>query len=173
MNNRSSTPSRILRAVATEIEGRALHVLDIENLAGQPVPSGITTSRIRTWYYAQDFCRAGDHFVGACNHLASKEVGFSWTGLRWRIRSGADGADLALLEAIDEARAAERFSRIVIASGDGIFAPVAAALATGGVEVTVVSDPAALSRRLKLAASRFVPCTPNYYEPQVAEGSAA
>jgi len=68
------------------------------------------------------------------------------------VRSGPDGADLALVEIVEMEDVAVRFDRIVIASGDGIFAHPAAQLQASGVAVTVVSRPDALSRQLKLAA---------------------
>ena len=55
--------------------------------------------------------------------------------------------------------AAERFGRVVIGSGDGIFAQAAARLQAVGTEVTVVCGEGALARRLRMAARdvRFLP----------------
>lgn len=46
----------------------------------------------------------------------------------------------------------ERFERVTICSGDGIFTMSAAWLAGAGVDVTVVSLPGHVSARLRLAA---------------------
>ena len=69
---------------------------------------------------------------------------------RWR--SGVDGADLALLEEMSDLRVMQRYGRVTVCSGDGIFADSLAALAEAGVETTVVSRAEALSARLELSA---------------------
>src|SRR5699024_1946884 len=71
---------------------------------------------------------------------------------RW-LRKGPAGADLALLEVIEDLQwVADRFKRVVIASGDHIFAHAVAALKAVGVEVTVIAPPVGLSKQLRLAA---------------------
>ena len=72
------------------------------------------------------------------------------------MRSGENGADLALLDAYEPSEITSRFSRVVIGSGDGIFAPLAGALAKAGCHVTVVTRPESLANRLRLAASTIV-----------------
>jgi hypothetical protein len=72
------------------------------------------------------------------------------------MRSGPDGADLALLDVIVGESVEERFSGVVIASGDGRFADEAARLGSLGIVVTVVSTRRSLSRRLELAAGQLV-----------------
>ena len=67
-------------------------------------------------------------------------------------RSGPDGADLALLDVLENERVDERFERVTICSGDGIFVPSAAWLAGADVDVTVVSLPGHLATRLQFAA---------------------
>ena len=69
---------------------------------------------------------------------------------------GINGADHALIEVLSEERMPQRFNAVVIASGDGIFASVAADLAAAGLEVTVVAREGHLSARLRLAAQRVV-----------------
>lgn len=67
------------------------------------------------------------------------------------VRSGENGADLALLQVLEQESVAERYDRVVLGSGDGIFAYAAAGLQAVGVDVTVVSRSDALSRRLGFA----------------------
>lgn len=75
-------------------------------------------------------------------------------GVRLMAREGPDGADLALLDEVRDYKwVAERFHRIVIGSGDGIFAELAAALTGLGVHVGVVSRPDALSFSLGRTAT--------------------
>jgi uncharacterized LabA/DUF88 family protein len=64
----------------------------------------------------------------------------------------------------------ERFERVTICSGDGIFASVAAWLAAAGVEVTAVSLPGHLSPRFQLAARHETLLRP---AASIATGSAS
>lgn len=77
-----------------------------------------------------------------------------------RIRKGADGADLTLLDALEQmpvtAIESERtpITEVVIMSGDGIFTQVVREYVTRGLDVVVVSRKGQLSRALESAASR-------------------
>jgi hypothetical protein len=92
-----------------------------------------------------------DLVVVSSSHHTAKATWFGWGNARRVVRSGPDGADLALIEIIEKEDVVARFGRIVIASGDQIFAGPAAALQAAGVAVTVVSRPELLSRRLRFA----------------------
>lgn len=86
---------------------------------------------------------------------------YSWSGWggarpRFVVGSGVNGADLALLEVLREERIEERFDRVVVASGDGIFTDAVARLGAAGVEVTVVARSGHCARRLQMAAGRTV-----------------
>jgi hypothetical protein len=135
---------------------RALHLIDIENLAGNPVPGPIDVLLVRYRYHKRVGFRANDQAIVGCNHLAFRHAGFSWPGVRYLVRSGENGADLELLDVIRHENVAERFSHVVIASGDGIFAAEAAGLAAKGCHLTVASRREALSKRLRLAAHRVI-----------------
>jgi hypothetical protein len=78
-------------------------------------------------------------------------VWFGWGEARRVVRSGRDGADLALVQIVDTENVASRFERVVIGSGDGIFAEPAARLQSLGASVTVVSRRESLSRELSFA----------------------
>ena len=93
----------------------------------------------------------GDHVVTATAHRSAKAALFGWPNARQLIRSGPDGADQALLDVVLKERVAERYSTVVIGSGDGIFALPAARLQEDGVEVRAVSLERALSRKRRLA----------------------
>ncbi len=133
------------------IAGRTLHLIDIENLAGTALPAADEIRACRAEYEAA-FVKAGDLVVIACSHAAFPVVGWEWPHGRHLVRSGPDGADLALVGVLDHERVSDRFSSVVIGSGDGIFASEAARLASLGVDVTVVSQPRSLARRLRMAA---------------------
>lgn len=91
--------------------------------------------------------------VGPSSLLAS---GAGHPGARMVMGRGIDGADHALIDVLRGEHVAQRFGAVVIASGDGIFADVAAELAAAGVAVTVVAREGHLSARLRLAAKQVV-----------------
>jgi hypothetical protein len=133
---------------------RRIHLVDIENICGAPRPKRGDVETARTHYEERVNPGPDDLVVLACNHGACLEVGLGWPGARLVVRSGEDGADLALLDVIDHEGINSRFNAVVIASGDGIFVGVVAGLAGRGLDVTVASRERALSRRLRLAAGR-------------------
>jgi len=129
---------------------RALHLIDIENLTGCPRPTAADVVNARLAY--EPLVAVGDHVVLACNHGAFLEVEQAWPDARHLVRSGPDGADEALLEVIRHERAADRFTEVLMATGDGGFADTAARLCSEGVVVTVIVGRGQLSNRLRLAA---------------------
>jgi hypothetical protein len=137
---------------------RALHVVDIENLAGAAVPSLSLVSAVQVRYLA---CLgfgfgADDQVVLAASHLALLNAGLGWPHARYRVRSGKDGADLELIDVLEHENVAARFSHVVIGSGDGMFGDAAARLAARGVNITVVSRRASLAKGLARVASDVV-----------------
>lgn len=128
--------------------GRAVHLLDIENLTGAGRPTTSQVTAVMALYRYAVPVGPTDQFVVAVNHGALVAVGLAFRGVQLLARSGPDGADHALAEAARGDRMDQRFDRVVIGSGDGYFADLAAWLADGGVHVTVVSHAEALSRRL-------------------------
>jgi len=88
------------------------------------------------------------------------------------LKSGPNGADLALLDSIDAETISERYSRVVIGSGDNIFAPIARYLVNQGVEVIVISRPESLGKALSLVATEVLlisqPISPNAEEMRLA-----
>ena len=69
---------------------------------------------------------------------------------------GPDGADLELLRVLREERVAQRFTHVVIGSGDGIFAGACRDLVAAGLHVTAMARPGSLSGALRHAADRVV-----------------
>lgn len=131
---------------------RTLVALDFENLAGGPEPCEIHFQRIRQIVEGV----VGDvpaPIIAACSHHAARTMSFLWPAARWKWRSGRDGADLALLDELDVDWISQRFTRLVLGTGDGIFAGVVSQLGLSGTKVEVVSRRRALSRRLRMAAS--------------------
>lgn len=141
------------------VDGRVLHVVDVENLVGKASFSKPEASWAHDAY--SHVCPDGDvnQIVLATSHHAAPATWLAWPATARRLlRSGPDGADLALLHVLRTESVVGRFDRVVIASGDGIFALEAARLQAAGVEVTVVTRTRALSRQLRLAVRdvRFI-----------------
>ena len=140
-----------------KIEGRRLVLIDIENVVGGGVE---TTAQLRV---AQSAITAaigstdGDLVVISCGRFSVNVVGFEWAGPRRLVfRPGADGADLEILDILRSERIAERFSQVVLVSGDGIFANEVSRLAGSAVDVTVATRPEKCSRVLRMAGTSTV-----------------
>jgi hypothetical protein len=131
---------------------RALHVVDIENLAGAAIPSFAMVSEVQGWYKARLEFGLDDQVVMAASHLGLVNAARGWPHARYRVRSGKDGADLELIDVLEHENVAARFSHVVIGSGDGIFGRSAASLAARGVRITVVSRRGSLSDGLARVA---------------------
>ena len=148
---------------------RRLVLVDIENMIGGAVRDSDSVVWAKQQFdYLVDL-RPGDHVVVGTSHIGLLETACNWPHARYVMRSGRDGADLALLEVLDEDVAA-RFGQVVIVSGDGIFTQKVADLASRGLRVTVVAHPDGLATRLRLAAHPIT-YLPHRHQPQ--HGDAA
>lgn len=144
--------------------GRTLHLVDIENLVGGPTGALLGLAAAVARYQREAPVNVGDHVVIAANPGMALEVGTAWPTARLLAAPGKDGADLALLgEVADVVNVAERYDRVVIGSGDGIFADAAEQLRVLGLAVGVVAPFNGLSPRLYRRASfvRLMTPTPN------------
>ena len=138
-------------------QNRTLHLVDVENLAGGSLCSlqGVTAT-------ADDYLilfppTEKDLYVVATS-CSNAPVGFfGWpTSAQRLMRSGENGADLALLEAYTAPEIASRFDRVVIGSGDGIFTDLTSHLTALGCQVIIASRSDSLSKRLRMAAHDIV-----------------
>jgi hypothetical protein len=135
---------------------RRLHLVDIENLAGDSLPS-LSQVRQAQGLYADCLAfGAMDQVEVASSHLTLLNAALGWPHANYRVRSGPDGADLALLDVLRHENIAGRFTRVAIGSGDHLFAEEAAHLAAQGVWVTVVSRRRSLSPWLAHAAREVI-----------------
>jgi hypothetical protein len=141
---------------------RSVHLIDVENLLGGVDFTEMDVTGLISRYSGVAPKAPLDHLVVASSHRAAPAVWFGWPEARRLVQSGPNGADLALLRVIEHERLAARYDRVVIGSGDGIFAEPAAALQELGVKVLVVARRDGLSRRLQMAARdvRFLDFTP-------------
>ena len=125
---------------------RSLHLVDLENLAGDPRASERDALAAYVDYLRAADWRADDVVYLAVNPGLAERIGWaSVVPCRLHCARGTDGADLALLAHAAPEFVARRFERLVVGSGDHIFVPRAMAARDLGVEVTVVSRPASLS----------------------------
>lgn len=83
-------------------------------------------------------------------------AGLGWPEARRVWLPGHDGADLALADVALNEDVVDRFHKVVICSGDGLFAVVARYLHLAGMEVAVVARRESLSRALAAAAGQVV-----------------
>ena len=135
---------------------RRLHLVDIENLAGDSLPSLRQVRQAQGLYADCLAFGAMDQVEVASSHLTLLNAALGWPHARYQIRSGPDGADLALLDVLRHENVATRFTHVAIGSGDHLFAEEVAHLAAQGVWVTVVSRRRSLSPRLALAAREVI-----------------
>jgi hypothetical protein len=136
------------------VAGRVLHVIDVENLLGGPNFSEEEALRVRRAYEAIAPAGAFDQVILATSHHAALPAWFAWPpAARRLVRSGKDGADLALVAVLENERIENRYEHVVIGSGDGIFAFPAARLQAARCNVTVVARAGALSRQLRFAVN--------------------
>ena len=134
---------------------RTLHLIDIENQLGTP---RVTADEIAEWFheYASRVAIGPlDQIVIAVGTVDGL-IGLATINCRRLVKFGANGADLALLNVLNEENVARRFNRVNLASGDGIFTPAVAELAAAGVTVTVISRPHGLAARLRMAAAATI-----------------
>ena len=135
---------------------RHLVLIDIENLVAtsSPTKGEVAVARANLRSVVPDLEEA--QCIVACSHHAAPAVAFEFYGARHLWKSGPDGADLALLSVLTNERVEQRFGRVTLCSGDGIFSESVAWLASERVEVTVVALAVALAVRLQLAARSVI-----------------
>src|SRR6478735_5384782 len=121
------------------LRGRRLVVVDIENVVGGAVLTVEQATGVHLSVEGFAALNGSEHVVIGTSHVGVVSTGLGWRGPRLVVRSGENGADLALLDVLTEERVAERFDEVVLVSGDGIFAEAVADLGSAGVEVTVVA----------------------------------
>ena len=144
---------------ATDVPaGRALHLVDLENVIGDPWATGPGVAEVYETVLTTGGHRAGDIVVVAANRWLLAELGFvAHTSCQKLVAHGPDGADLALLDWADASWIVQRFERLVVASGDGIFADVVRAARDAGLEVDVVFGGGAVSNRIRALDAVLLP----------------
>ena len=129
--------------------GRALHLVDIENLAGAAHRSEVAIQLAGSEYRAQIRPAHHDHIWVGCTPAKIIAARVGLPGARLLPRPGPDGGETILIDELHEREAWNNYHEVIIASGDGRFAPVAASLRLRGLRVTAVARPGSLSRSLR------------------------
>jgi len=156
-------PRRVVRREPWVPGGRTLHLIDIENLMGGPLQGLEALHSACRVYRELVGLRPHDHVVVACNSALAMPAGLAWHKSRILVGNGPDGADIALLGQLKDLEwTASRYDRVVVGSGDGIFAKAVRGLTQLGIPVGVTSRPHALAYLLASAATFvvFLPETP-------------
>ncbi len=138
---------------------RTLHLVDVDNLIGDATSTDSRAfRRVISAYKVVSGYASGDHIVMAtgCNGLHVLEAELAWPEALHRRRRGPDGADIELLDSLETAMSAGRYSRIVIGSGDRCFATAARAAVQAGLHVTVVSRRSSTAQDLRSAVGLHV-----------------
>lgn len=137
--------------------GRTLHLVDIENLLGQPsnwTPEAVITS---FWQYVLTAgWQVGDSLVVASNPKVMKLLAFELIGFPHRslCEWGPDAADDLLIAAVPN-DIVDQFDRVVVGSGDHAFSPLVADL-RGLIPTLVVVGEGQISWQLYRAAQEVV-----------------
>lgn len=138
--------------------GRTLHLIDIENQLGHGRIKAYEVAEFMTSYKAVSNMRESDQVIIAVSsrdgllELARANM----TTCRFMHRPGKNGADLELLDVMLLENIADRFDRVVLASGDGGFVPAVFDLGIQGVHVTVIGQAGHISKRLRLVAHQTI-----------------
>lgn len=131
-------------------ERRTLHLIDVENLCSDPRPEESRVRAVLARYRTSMAVSEADHVVLAAAGRTALFAGLAWPGVRVRAGRGPDGADRALLAAVDVDHTVDSYNRVVVASGDHIFVPLVRALRGAGVAVEIVAPTCGIAQVLRL-----------------------
>jgi hypothetical protein len=126
---------------------RTLHLVDLENLAGMATLTEAAARSTAANYLRAAGHKAGDLLVVAVSHRNGFVAGVAFPGATIRWRSGRNGADLALLDSLQEFDL-QRFDRVTVGSGDGVFSMVRTSGLRGPAGFDVVARSGSVSRAL-------------------------
>ena len=150
-----STSRAPWRAPSTIRPARAFHLIDAENLAGA-APMQALDTRIGDLYRSVVHPQSEDLFGVAADRTRLIDLATAFPGVQTLIGHGPNGADNALIDAIDWDLLVRRFDTIYIGSGDHWFTGLAHHAHLLGLKVVVVSRAVALSRMLESRADEFI-----------------
>ncbi len=146
---------------------RTLHLVDLENLVGDPfAPADVVLSTFDRYLDIAEW-QPGDHLIVASNPGLMRKVVFDFpVPCSKHNACGRDGADRQLLSLAPAHHVARRYARLVVGSGDGIFAARAQSARDLGARVLVVARADGCSYRLRRFEHRLL-------DPSVSDPIAA
>ena len=134
--------------------GRSLHLIDVENLIGGEREYRATLDDALERYRQLAPVNQGDQVVIAASGPLAFRAARAWPAARVVVARGINGADLALLKEVAcPASVVGRFDRLMIGSGDGIFAQAVATHRRLGIPVGIVAPIGGLSAELYRVAT--------------------
>lgn len=132
-----------------------LIIIDIECYNGGPVTSAAQAQwchrTLLNWVTPSE----DDLIILATDISTVTNLHSMWGSHRILVGRGKDGADLRLLEVLEE-DVAGRFKEVSLVSGDHIFAEKISQLAGEGIPTTVYCHESSLSKRLAFAATTVI-----------------
>ena len=133
---------------------RTAYFLDMDNLTGSGQPTSEQVRDVLDEF--ERICRPGESDQVYCAGTAITAYHCADYRPNYRVAAGRgkDGADKRLLELGDPEHVSRRFQRVVIGSGDGIFATIAHEYARRGLKVELIAGKGAISQSLKQALPR-------------------
>jgi len=137
---------------------RTLHLIDIENQLGTGDIKADEITKFMAFYKDVARVQETDHVIIAVSSSDGLlELAKAHTGpCRYLHKPGRDGADHELQNVMLLENIAERFDRIVLASGDGGFVDAVLALGQQDAYVTVIGRVGHISKRLQLVARPMI-----------------
>jgi hypothetical protein len=140
---------------------RSLHLVDLENLLGDPRAEASSALATFGAYLEVSSWQPDDHVILATNPWLMAKIAFDLpVAANAHAVHGSDGADTMLLALAPAELVVKRYGRLVIGSGDGIFASRARIVRDRGVAVDVVARPDGCSTRLhRFGCSYLQPTT--------------
>lgn len=129
-------------------QGRRIFLVDMENAAGQPQLNTATVKNVQKRITRDYNIGFGEMVIIGTSHAHNLVAASAWKGARQVIRQGSDGADRALLEVLQNDSLENRFTEVVLVSGDGIFSEAIRRLRGQGVKVSVDAQAKRLSHKL-------------------------
>jgi hypothetical protein len=143
---------------STSSSHRTLHLVDLENLVGDPRANGATALATFDSYLELAHWHHDDHVILASNPAFISRVMYDLpVPASVHCARGADSADVMLLSLAPTELVTKRYQRLVIGSGDGIFAGRARAVRERGIAVDVVARAAGCSKRLRRFGCAYLP----------------
>ena len=165
-----SIPPNRRPIIADARPARTLVLVDIENLVGRshvaPAETRYLARLARNIVLPQP-----SHTIVASSRFNAPNVVFDWPNARFVLGRGPKAADLALISIIENEQLASRYDRVIIGSGDGIFAESVAQLAAQGVRVTALVGRGRLSTKLRLACTDLIVLAPAQALPEMSVGA--